>query len=147
MTTSTKSTKCGRNPVAGFTLVELLVVLGIIALLVALVAPRVVRYLGEARSEAARMQMTNIESALELYYLDMGRYPEQEHGLTALVSMPPSTEGWRGPYLRKASGFDDPWGRAYIYRSPGEHGPFDLYSLGRDGKSGGDGEDGDISNW
>jgi general secretion pathway protein G len=132
---------------AGFTLVELLVVLGIIALLMTLVAPQVIRYLSDARSETAAVQLKNIESALELYYLDTGQYPSNEAGPRSLVEQPADTAGWRGPYLKKGSGLLDPWGRVFVYRLPGEHGTYDLYSLGRDGALGGDGENKDIMSW
>lgn len=128
----------------GFTLVELLVVLGIIALLAAMVAPQVIKYLGSARSETASVQLKNIESALELYYLDTGKYPEQ---LSVLVEAPVDTTDWRGPYLKKSISLIDPWGKPYSYEVPGEHGTFDLSSLGRDGVAGGEGEDKDLMNW
>ncbi len=128
----------------GFTLVELLVVLGIIALLAAMVAPQVIRYLGSARSETALVQLKNIESALELYYLDSGKYPEQ---LSALVEAPAGATDWHGPYLKKNNGLLDPWGRPYSYKMPGEHGSFDLSSFGRDGAVGGEGEDKDLLSW
>ncbi len=128
----------------GFTLVELLVVLGIIALLATMVAPQVIRYLSSARSETASVQLKNIESALELYYLDTGKYPEQ---LAALVEAPTSSTDWRGPYLKKATALVDPWGKPYTYKSPGEHGAFDLSSFGRDGVGGGQGEDKDLVSW
>jgi general secretion pathway protein G len=129
---------------AGFTLVELLVVLGIIALLAAMVAPQVIRYLGSARSETASVQLKNIESALELYYLDNGKYPTE---LKDLVEPPAGSAGWRGPYLKKAGALSDPWGRSYSYKLPGEHGNFDLSSFGRDNALGGDGEDKDLVSW
>lgn len=130
----------------GYTLMELLVVLGIIALLVALVAPQVLRYLGDARSGTARAQMKNIESALELYYLDTGTYPTQQDGLAALVRQPPGLQSWKGPYLKQESGLVDPWGKPYGYATPGKSGPFELSSMGRDGQPGGSGEDADIGN-
>lgn len=132
---------------AGFTLVELLVVLGIIALLMTLVAPQVIRYLSDARSETAAIQLKNIESAIELFYLDTGQYPPNDAGPRSLTKQPSGMVEWRGPYLKKDSGLVDPWGREFIYRSPGEHGTYDLYSLGRDGALGGDGENKDIMNW
>ncbi len=128
----------------GYTLIELLVVLGIIALLVALVAPQVVRYLGDARSQTAKTQMKNIESALELYYLEVGSYPASAEGLKALVEKPAGSVKWNGPYLRNAQGLNDPWGKPFIYAAPGVGGAFDISSLGRDGKAGGEGEDADI---
>lgn len=131
----------------GFTLVELLVVLGIIAMLAALVAPQVIRYLGQARVDTASAQLKNIESALELYYLDNGQYPSNEEGLSALVDQPTSAKGWRGPYLKRKDGLKDPWGRSFAYRFPGENGAYDVFCLGRDGQQGGDGEDRDLTSW
>ncbi len=136
--------KIRRSDNHGFTLVELLVVLGIIALLAAMVAPQVIKYLSSARSETAGVQLKNIESALELYYLDTGKYPEK---LSALVEAPVGAPDWHGPYLKKSNGLLDPWGKPYSYVVPGEHGSFDLFSFGRDGASGGEGEDKDLTNW
>jgi general secretion pathway protein G len=130
---------------SGYTLMELLVVLGIVALLVALVAPQVIRYLGDARSGTARAQIKNIESALELYYLDTGSYPNSEVGLIALMRQPPDVLNWRGPYLKQESGLLDPWTKPYIYANPGKTAVFDVMSFGRDGQPGGTGEDADIS--
>jgi general secretion pathway protein G len=132
---------------AGYTLLELLVVLGIIAALTALVAPQVIRYLGEAKSDSAKVQLQNVQSALELHYLDTGTYPTTDQGLAVLVTAPANSSGWKGPYLKRSTALDDPWGRQYIYKFPGEHGAFDLYSFGRDGAQGGTGEDADIVNW
>ncbi len=131
----------------GFTLVEMLVVLGIIVLLAAMIAPQVIRYLGAARSQTASVQIKNIESALELYFLDNGHYPTDNEGLKALVEAPQSGPSWHGPYLKQASAITDPWGRPYIYKQPGDHGNFDLSSLGRDGAPGGEGENKDLQNW
>jgi general secretion pathway protein G len=131
----------------GFTLVELLVVLGIIAMLAALVAPQVIRYLGQARSDTASAQLKNVESALELYYLDNGQYPSKEEGLAALVAAPASAKAWRGPYLKRKDGLTDPWGKTFAYNFPGEKGQYDVFSLGRDGQPGGDGEDKDLTSW
>lgn len=131
----------------GFTLTELLVVLGIIALLAALVAPQVVRYLSKARTDTATAQIKNIEGALELYYLDVGSYPPANEGLEALFTAPANAPSWKGPYLKQRDGLADPWGRAYIYQSPGQHGDFDISSFGRDGREGGSGEDIDITSW
>jgi general secretion pathway protein G len=124
--------------------VELLVVLGIIALLAAMVAPQVIKYLGSARYETAGIQLKNIESALELYYLDTGKYPEN---LKDLIEASSGEATWQGPYLKRKAGLNDPWGKAYIYKLPGEHGNFDLSSLGRDGAVGGEGEDKDLVSW
>jgi general secretion pathway protein G len=132
------------RPDAGFTLLELLVVLAILALLAGLVAPRVIGYLGGARTDTARMQLHNIEASLDLYRLDVGRYPES---LEALVQRPSGVEKWNGPYLKKDSGLTDPWGTPYQYRSPGQNGDYDLFSLGADKVEGGEGEDGDVTSW
>jgi general secretion pathway protein G len=142
----TRTTAAPASSQDGYTLMELLVVLGIIALLVALVAPQVIRYLGDARSGTARAQIKNIESALELYYLDNGYYPSAQDGLLALVKQPPGSQNWKGPYMKQESGLNDPWGKpyAYAYANPGKAAAFEILSLGRDGKPGGEGEDADI---
>jgi len=129
---------------AGFSLLELLVVLAILALLAGLVAPRVIGYLGGAKTDTAKLQLRNIESALDLYRLDMGKYPAS---LEALVAQPAGEERWKGPYLKKASGLNDPWGEPFKYRFPGQHGEYDLFSLGADKAEGGDGEDQDVRSW
>jgi general secretion pathway protein G len=131
----------------GFTLIELLVVLAILGLLIGLVAPQVMKYLGRARSDAARVQIQNIAGALDLYRLDMRRYPSQQEGLQALVETPTGTSGWNGPYLQQKKVPPDPWNRPYVYRIPGEHGEYDLYTLGADNAPGGTGEDQDVTNW
>lgn len=128
---------------AGFTLVELLVVLAIIVLLAGIVAPQVLRYLGSARSEAAAAQIRNIENALELFYIDNHRYPTSDEGLSALSEPTPDLGArWNGPYLRSAETLVDPWGRPYVYRSEADG--FAVMSLGRDGAEGGSGEDRDV---
>jgi general secretion pathway protein G len=132
---------------AGFTLVELLVVLVILVLLASLVAPRVVGYLGASRSKAAKVQVQSLTTALELYKVDTGRYPSTNEGLKALVETPAGATAWNGPYLTKKDVPIDPWGRPYAYRSPGQHGPFDISSLGADNQPGGTGENEDITNW
>ena len=129
---------------AGFSLVELLVVLAIIALTTAIVAPRVLGYLGSARSDSAKVQVKNLESALELYFLDSGRYPTQEEGLSALSTRPADGVVWNGPYLKNAGDLKDPWGNLYQYQAPEGEVSFAVVSLGRDGKKGGEGEDRDI---
>jgi general secretion pathway protein G len=135
------------NPEAGFSLIELLVVLAILGLLVALVAKPVIRYLGRAKSDVAKIQIHELESSLDLYRLDLGRYPTQTEGLKALAEKPPGLDRWQGPYLKQKSVPADPWGRDYHYRIPGEHGDYDLYSLGADDAPGGTGENQDITNW
>lgn len=128
----------------GLTLFELLVVLAILAFLATLVAPRVVGYLGRAKGDIARSQAANIAASLELFFLDHGRYPNEQEGLIALVDAPANSPDWRGPYLKEATALTDPWGRAYLY-TPDQNGDaFEVVSLGRDGTDGGDGEDADI---
>lgn len=132
---------------AGFTLVELLVVLFILALLAAAAAPPVIRYLGKAKTDTARIQLQNISAALDLYRLDVGRYPSPEEGLPALVERPSGAEGWHGPYLKKRAAILDPWGVIYVYRVPGQHGDFDLLTYGADKAPGGTGENEDVTSW
>lgn len=122
---------------AGFTLAEMLVVLAIIGLIVGLVGPRVLSYLSDSKVKAAQIQMENLSSALDLYYLDTGRYPSSEDGLAALVRRPANATVWNGPYLKNASVPKDPWGHDYLYRAPGQNGPYDVGSLGPDGREGG----------
>ena len=131
----------------GFTLIELLVVLVIIGLLASLAAPRVIKYLGGAKSSTAQVQIERLSGVLDLYRLEVGRYPTETEGLLALMESPADAPGWNGPYLKKAGALDDPWGKPYVYRRPGEHGDYDLYSLGQDGQEGGEGEDKDINSW
>lgn len=131
---------------AGFTLVELLVVLAIIALIATLAAPQVLKYLGSARTGASKAQIHNLESALELYYLDNNRYPSDEEGLAALVTAPQGATSWNGPYLKGGKGLGDPWGRAYIYALKPDGSGVNIKSFGRDGKPEGSGEDQDIGN-
>ena len=132
---------------AGFTLVEILVVITIIGLIMALVGPRVVGYLAESKVKASRIQVESFASALDLFYLDVGRYPSSSEGLAALAQRPGSVEPWNGPYLRGGLVPSDPWGRPYVYRSPGEHGPYDVISYGADGQEGGTGTAADIVSW
>jgi len=131
----------------GYTLVELLVVLAILGLLVALAAPRVIKYLGSAKTDTARIQIEKLAGVLDLYRLEIGRYPTEQEGMLALVEQPPQVDEWNGPYLKNRQSLIDPWGTPYLYQSPGEHGEYDLYTLGADGKEGGEGEDQDIANW
>ncbi len=130
----------------GFTLIELMVVLVILGLLAALVAPRVLNRLGQSKQKIAKTQIEMLSSALDQFKLDTGRYPTTEEGLEALVK-DPGIPGWNGPYLKKNKIPKDPWGRDFVYKCPGEHGEYDLYSLGADGKPGGKGENADITSW
>jgi general secretion pathway protein G len=131
---------------AGFSLIELLVVLAILALLGGIVGSQVLRYLGTAKSETARLQMQQISAALDLYRLDVGGYPAQSDGLKALVERPRNQARWNGPYMKGSTVPADPWDRAYVYRSPGQNGqPYELVSLGADGAAGGSGEAADIA--
>ncbi len=130
----------------GFTLLELLVVLVIIGLLVAYVAPRYFSQVGKSEVKATRAQIKALEDALDQYRLDVGHYPNSEQGLEALNTQPGGETRWQGPYLRKAVP-KDPWGNAYVYSAPGEHGEYDLSSLGKDGQPGGQGEAADITSW
>lgn len=137
------------HPARGFTLIELLVVLFILGLLAGLAGPQVMNYLGESKSKAAKLQIEEFGSSLDLYKLDTGRYPSTQDGLQALVQAPAGTgaERWHGPYLKKKNVPKDPWGNDYQYSAPGKHGPYDIVSLGADGKEGGEGEDKDVTSW
>jgi general secretion pathway protein G len=117
---------------SGFTLVELLVVLAILGLLVAVATPQVLKYLGRAKSDTARIEIKSMSTALDLFLLDVGRYPTQQEGLDALVANPGSLPNWHGPYLKGSSIPSDPWGHPYQYRFPGQNGDYDLYTLGTD---------------
>ena len=131
----------------GFTLLELLVVLGIIAMLAGIVGPQVMKHMGESKIKAAKVQIEDLSATLDMYKLDLGNYPTSEEGLKALIESPDSAKRWNGPYLRKSKVPLDPWQNEYKYVFPGEHGKFDLYSLGADGKEGGEGEDQDLVSW
>ncbi len=136
---------------AGFTLVEIMVVVIVLGLLAGLVGPRIIGRVSEAKGTTARTQIEMMSTALDSYRLDNGRYPTTQQGLRALRVEPaeePLPVNWRGPYLRREVPLD-PWGRPYEYRSPGEANPqsFDLFTLGLDGTPGGDGEDADITSW
>jgi general secretion pathway protein G len=130
----------------GFTLVELLVVLVILVLLASVIGPRVINYLSSSRSKTAQIQIESLTTSLELFHIDVGRYPTSTEGLQTLTQVSGSIPGWNGPYLRKNDLPPDPWGKPYLYESPGKDRPFDLMTLGRDGKEGGTGEDADIRN-
>ena len=129
----------------GFTLVEMLVVITIIALIMSLVGPRVLNYLTESKVKAARIQIQSFSSALDLLYLDTGRYPTTADGLAALVKPTSGLPGWNGPYLKGGSLPNDPWGKPYVYRSPAERSAYEIVSYGADGQEGGTGTAADIS--
>jgi len=135
-----------RAPAAGFTLLELLVVMVIIGLLAAYVAPRYFAQVGKSEVRSAQAQVAALRSALDTYRLDVGQYPNTQQGLGALLTRPEGATKWNGPYLQKAVP-PDPWGRPYQYKSPGEHGDFDLLSFGKDGQIGGSGDAADITSW
>lgn len=130
----------------GFTLLELLVVLVIIGLLAGYVAPRYFSQVGRSEVKVTQAQINAFEKALDTYRLDVGRYPSTEQGLAVLVNRPQNEPKWNGPYLQKTVP-PDPWGKPYQYKSPGEHGEFDLWSFGKDGQPGGTGEAADITSW
>lgn len=135
-----------RSSKKGFTLIELLVVLAIIGLLAGLVGPNVLKQLGGAKTKTAKVQIKDIEQALEMYKLDVGQFPSTSEGLDALVHKPGNADGWNGPYL-KSGVPKDPWKNEYQYKYPGEHGEIDILSLGQDGSPGGEGEDSDVGSW
>jgi general secretion pathway protein G len=132
---------------SGFTLIELLVVLVILGLLASIVGPQIMKNVGASKTKTARLQIEEFSVALDLYQLEVGRYPSSEEGLAALINEPSSAVGWNGPYLRKKVIRKDPWGFEYGYRLPGESGLFDLYSLGADNAEGGEGENQDVNGW
>ncbi|WP_116367412.1 type II secretion system major pseudopilin GspG [Parahaliea mediterranea] len=131
----------------GFTLMELLVVLAILGLLMSLVGPRVLNQLGGAKSKTAGIQIKDLEQSLEMYKLDVGRFPSNAEGLNALVRKPAGAAGWNGPYLKSKEVPLDPWNREYNYKYPGEHAEMDIFTYGQNGVPGGEGEDSDVGNW
>jgi general secretion pathway protein G len=130
----------------GFTLMELLVVLAILGLLMSLVGPRVLNQLGGAKTKTAAIQIRDLEQTLEMYKLDVGRFPSTGEGLAALVTKPGGSTGWNGPYLKSDVPLD-PWKREYHYKYPGDHAELDIFSYGQNGSPGGEGEDSDVGNW
>lgn len=133
------------GPRTGATILEVLIVLTIIAMIAAVVGPRVIGYLGRAKSETAALQIDNLAEAVQLFYIDTGRYPTANEGLGVLVERPPGDSGWNGPYLQSEEALIDPWGRDYIYAPPEQDGVMEISTLGRDGVQGGGGEDADKS--
>ncbi len=135
----------------GFTLLEIMIVVVILSLLVGMLAPNVLGRLDEARVATAKSDINTLSQALELYRLDHREYPTTQQGLDALLSTPPKSRGSKGQshrgYLQQSHMPKDPWEADYLYLSPGEHGPYDLYSLGADKQEGGEGHDADIGSW
>ena len=130
----------------GFTLLELLVVMVILGLLAGYVAPKYFAQVGKSETKVAQTQLESLQKSFDMYRLDTGHYPTSEQGLDALVTKPQNEPKWSGPYLQKAVP-PDPWGRRYVYKFPGEHGDYDIYSFGKDGQPAGQGDDADITNW
>lgn len=131
----------------GFTLLELLVVLMILAIIGLIAVPLIFNQLTKAQTQAAQIQVDQLGTILDLYRLDVGRYPTEAEGLDALIDAPPGVDRWSGPYMKQKESLIDPWGNPYLYRAPGEHGLYDLYSLGADGAEGGEDENADITSW
>lgn len=142
MKTQSRPFRSGR----GFTLLELLVVMVIIGLLAGYVGPRYFAQVGKSEIKTARAQIDAFEKALDQYRLDVGHYPDSAQSLGALMVAPDNEPRWQGPYLKKKPPAD-PWGNAYVYKAPGDHGEYDIYSLGPDGRPGGDGANADLTNW
>ncbi len=142
---SRQETDAKRRPANGFTLVEILVVLVILGLLAGLISTAAVSYLSKAKADISRIQLENISTSLDLFRLDMGRYPTTEEGLASLVRQPAAPANWKGPYIGGKEVPDDPWERPYVYARPAGGGAFTLLTLGADGAEGGESEDADIS--
>lgn len=136
-----------RRAQRGFTLLELLVVLVILGLLAAVAGPQVMKHVGGAKSSTAKLQIEEFGAALDMYKLEVGRYPNTQEGLQALSEAPSGATNWNGPYLKKKTVPKDPWGNDYHFESPGQHGAFDIFSYGADNREGGEGDDKDVVNW
>ena len=148
MATATDETPAARRGWApGFTLIELLVVMLILGLIDGFAVRRIFDVVGGAKSKAAGIQIERLSAVLDLYRLEIGHYPSTDEGLEALVEAPAGAGNWNGPYIKKADALIDPWNEPYLYVAPGDHGDYDLYSLGADQSEGGDGEDQDMTNW
>jgi general secretion pathway protein G len=137
----------GKTGQMGFTLLELMVVLLILALLATIAAPRVTKYLRKAKTETARIQIDALGAAVDAFHVDTGRFPAATEGLNALIDPPEATPSWDGPYIKRRDSLVDPWGEAYHYTYPGKHSEFDLYTLGSDHREGGEGDARDMGNW
>jgi len=136
-----------KNNERGFSLIELIVVLVILGLLAGIVGPRIYDKLKGSKNQIAKIQIQELGQALQLFSFDVGRFPTTSEGLDGLIHNPGNIEAWRGPYLSKTEVPKDPWGKAYVYRCPGQHLDYDLFSYGPDGVEGGEGENADITNW
>lgn len=130
---------------SGMTILEMLIALSIIALIASVAGPRLIGYLGRAKSETAKLQVDQIKNALQLFYIDVGRYPAESEGLAVLIVSPAGEQSWAGPYLENSDGLNDPWGRPYLYSEPSDGGEPIVQSFGKDGARGGSGESQDIS--
>lgn len=131
----------------GFTLLELMVVLTILALLASIAAPRVTKYLRRAKTQTAHIQVDALAAAVTAFHLDMGRFPSSDEGLKVLIDAPTDRANWDGPYIQKRDSLVDPWGRPYLYKIPGRVAEFDVYTLGSDQREGGQGDAQDVGNW
>lgn len=136
-----------RRLASGYSLLELLVVLAILGLIIGIAAPRVIGYFERSKGKTAKIEMSNVSAALDIYLLANGAYPTEQQGLKALIERPDGVETWDGPYLNRADGIIDPWDRPYLYKQPGAHGKFDVQTLGADGKEGGEDENRDLGSW
>ena len=132
---------------SGFTLLELMVVLLILTLLATIAAPQVMKHLAKAKTATAKIQVDALTASVNYFQLDTGRYPTDQEGLKALTERPANESKWDGPYVQKKDSLVDPWGRPYLYKHPGVHRDVDIYTLGSDGKEGGNGDASDIGNW
>lgn len=146
MEQSRRRERC-RGRRGGFTILELMVVLLILALLGTIAAPQVTKYLRKAKSQTAKVQVDALSAAVDSFHLDVGRFPSSDEGLKVLVDRPSDTAKWDGPYVKKHDSLIDPWGHPYLYRFPGQHGEYDVYTLGSDNREGGEGDAADVGNW
>jgi general secretion pathway protein G len=131
----------------GFTLLELMVVLLILALLAAIAAPQVMKHLGKAKTQTAKIQVDALTASVNFFQIDLGRAPTEQEGLEVLLQRPPNEPKWDGPYIQKADSLVDPWGHLYQYKHPGAHREIEIFSLGSDNKEGGEGDARDVGNW
>jgi len=143
----TRSSPSTRTSVRGMTLIEILVVLVLIGIVMGIVGGNFIQRGEKAKRDAAKIEIGQISQSLDLFKLEIGRYPTQQEGLAALVTPPAGVSNWNGPYWKKASVPKDPWGNDYVYTFPGQHGAYDIVSYGADGKEGGEGADKDITSW